>query len=114
MRAVLPQAVQRRSRWENARPRASAAPLATLRPRTYRRSSQIVRTFDYRTRRRGAGPRATTMKGRTDMAKAKAQPVDDREAFARKPETIGKIATKAPQTGEEYLASLRDGRSVYI
>ena len=40
--------------------------------------------------------------------------VDDREAFARKPETIGKARAEAPQTGEEYLQSLREGRSVYI
>src|SRR3990172_3329936 len=39
---------------------------------------------------------------------------EDREAFARKPSTIGKVAASAPQTGEEYLASLRDGRTVYI
>ena len=38
----------------------------------------------------------------------------DREAFARKPETIGKVAVSRPQTGAEYLASLSDGREVYI
>jgi 4-hydroxyphenylacetate 3-monooxygenase len=39
---------------------------------------------------------------------------DDREAFARKPETIGKVAAAAPQTGDEYLQSLKDGRTVYL
>ena len=39
---------------------------------------------------------------------------EDREAFARKPETIGKVAVSRPQTGDEYLASLSDGREVYI
>ena len=48
------------------------------------------------------------------MAKAKHAQGEDREAFARKPSTIGKVAASAPQTGEEYLASLRDGRTVYI
>jgi 4-hydroxyphenylacetate 3-monooxygenase len=48
------------------------------------------------------------------MAKGKTAPTEDREAYARKPETIGKVTTKAPQTGEEYLQSLKDGRTVYI
>ncbi|MFZ1101833.1 MAG: 4-hydroxyphenylacetate 3-hydroxylase N-terminal domain-containing protein [Hyphomicrobiaceae bacterium] len=39
---------------------------------------------------------------------------EDREAFARRPETIGAVAASAPQTGAEYLESLRDGRTVYI
>ena len=38
------------------------------------------------------------------MARAKAGQNEDREAFAKRPETIGKLAAKAPQTGEEYLA----------
>ena len=37
---------------------------------------------------------------------------EDREAFARKPETIGKVAVSRPQTGAEYLASLSDGREI--
>jgi 4-hydroxyphenylacetate 3-monooxygenase len=48
------------------------------------------------------------------VAKAKPAQGEDREAFARRPETIGKVAAKAPQTGDEYLQSLRDGRTVYI
>ncbi|MFZ0852170.1 MAG: 4-hydroxyphenylacetate 3-hydroxylase N-terminal domain-containing protein, partial [Hyphomicrobiaceae bacterium] len=48
------------------------------------------------------------------MARAKAGQNEDREAFAKRPETIGKLAAKAPQTGEEYLQSLKDGRTVYI
>ena len=51
-------------------------------------------------------------KGAAHMAKANAAQSEDREAFARRPETIGNLAAKAPQTGEEYLASLRDGRTV--
>ena len=39
---------------------------------------------------------------------------DDREAFAARPETIGKVKVAAPQTGADYLASLSDGREVYI
>jgi 4-hydroxyphenylacetate 3-monooxygenase len=39
---------------------------------------------------------------------------DDREAFARNPETTGKVSVSSPQTGSEYLASLSDGREVYI
>ena len=39
---------------------------------------------------------------------------DDREAFAARPETTGKVKVAAPQTGAEYLASLRDGREVCI
>ena len=36
----------------------------------------------------------------------------DAAAFAAKPETTGKVAVSAPQTGAEYLESLRDGREV--
>ena len=45
---------------------------------------------------------------------AKAGRGDDRAAFARRPENIGKVAVSAPQTGDEFLASLDDGREVYI
>ena len=48
------------------------------------------------------------------MAKAKSAQAVDSQAFARRPESIGKVAASAPQTGEEYLQSLRDGRTVYI
>ena len=30
------------------------------------------------------------------------------------PEAIGKVSSKAPQTGQEYLDSLRDDREVFI
>src|SRR5215475_9389889 len=36
------------------------------------------------------------------------------EAFAKDPETIGNVPAERPQTGEEYLASLRDGREVFM
>ena len=39
---------------------------------------------------------------------------DERVEFATRPENIGKVAVSAPQTGEEFLQSLDDGRSVYI
>ena len=39
---------------------------------------------------------------------------DDREAFAARPETTGKVKVAAPQTGADYLASLSDGREVFI
>ena len=39
---------------------------------------------------------------------------DDREVFAAKAETTGKVKVAAPQTGAEYLASLSDDRAVYI
>ena len=39
---------------------------------------------------------------------------EEQIAFARKPETIGKVAASRPMTGEEFLASLRDGREIYI
>ena len=46
---------------------------------------------------------------------AKASPrADDREAFAARPETTGKVKVAAPQTGADYLASLSDGREVFI
>jgi len=38
----------------------------------------------------------------------------DAAAFAAKPETTGKVAVSAPQTGAEYLASLADDRAVFI
>jgi 4-hydroxyphenylacetate 3-monooxygenase len=37
-----------------------------------------------------------------------------KEAFAAKAETVGKSCVSRPQTGAEYLESLRDGREVYI
>ena len=51
------------------------------------------------------------------MAKAAAKAAarkDDREAFAARPETTGKVKVASPQTSADYLASLRDGREVYI
>jgi 4-hydroxyphenylacetate 3-monooxygenase len=36
------------------------------------------------------------------------------ESFASKPDTTGKVAIARPQTGAEYLESLRDGREVFI
>src|SRR5215467_11604984 len=36
------------------------------------------------------------------------------EAFAARPETTGKVKVAAPQTGADYLASLSDGREVFI
>ena len=48
------------------------------------------------------------------MAKAAAARVDTPEAFAAKPETTGKVKVASPQTSADYLASLRDGREVYI
>ena len=39
---------------------------------------------------------------------------DDQAAFAAKPETTGRLSATAPQTGAEYLESLRDGRTVFI
>ena len=41
-------------------------------------------------------------------------PRGSRESFAARPETIGKVKVSKPQTGDEYLASLRDGREVFI
>ena len=41
-------------------------------------------------------------------------PRGSREAFAARPESIGKVKVSKPQTGDEYLASLRDGREVFI
>src|SRR3954451_18372396 len=38
----------------------------------------------------------------------------DAAAVAAKPETTGKVAVSAPQTGAEYLASLADDRAVFI
>jgi 4-hydroxyphenylacetate 3-monooxygenase len=41
-------------------------------------------------------------------------PRGSRESFAARPETTGKVKVAKPQTGAEYLASLRDGREVFI
>jgi 4-hydroxyphenylacetate 3-monooxygenase len=41
-------------------------------------------------------------------------PRGSRESFAAQPATIGKMNVAKPQTGAEYLASLRDGREVFI
>jgi aromatic ring hydroxylase len=39
---------------------------------------------------------------------------EDKEAFARRPETTGALAAERPMNSAEYLDSLRDGREVYI
>ena len=39
---------------------------------------------------------------------------DHQTEFARRPETIGNVRSKAPMTSAEYLDSLRDEREVYI
>src|SRR5215468_5487642 len=39
---------------------------------------------------------------------------EDQVAFAKKPETVGKVSSSKPMTGEEFLESLRDGREIYI
>jgi 4-hydroxyphenylacetate 3-monooxygenase len=41
-------------------------------------------------------------------------PDGTKEAFAARPDSIGRVAATAPMTGAEYLASLDDGRAVYI
>ena len=38
----------------------------------------------------------------------------DRAAVARRPENIGQMQVSKPQTGAEYIESLRDGREVFI
>ena len=48
------------------------------------------------------------------MAKAASARADTPEAFAARPETTGKVKVASPQTGADYLASLSDGREVYI
>ena len=64
-------------------------------------------------------PKATAKRAAKAGAKS-AKPVkasarvDDREAFAARPETTGKVKVAAPQTGADYLASLSDGREVFI
>ena len=37
-----------------------------------------------------------------------------KETFATQPETIGQVKVSKPQTGKEYLESLKDGREVFI
>src|SRR4029453_7972293 len=41
-------------------------------------------------------------------------PGADPIAFAKKPETTGKIRASKPMTGDEFLESLRDDREVYM
>ncbi|MGZ3412090.1 MAG: 4-hydroxyphenylacetate 3-hydroxylase N-terminal domain-containing protein, partial [Xanthobacteraceae bacterium] len=38
----------------------------------------------------------------------------DKIAFARKPESTGKVSASKPMNGAEFLDSLRDGREIYI
>ena len=65
-------------------------------------------------------PKATAKRAAKTAAKSakpvKASPrADDREAFAAKPETTGKVKVAAPQNGAEYLESLRRRpRSLYL
>src|SRR6202051_57061 len=47
-------------------------------------------------------------------AKAKTNGGGDRVAFAGRPENIGQMEGTRPQTGAEYIESLRDGREVFI
>src|SRR6266436_9603681 len=53
---------------------------------------------------------ATAAKAKT----AKTNGGDDRAAFARRPENIGQMKVTKPQTGSEYIESLRDDREVFI
>src|SRR6266571_8524172 len=46
--------------------------------------------------------------------KVKTNGGDDRVAFARRPENIGQMEVTRPQTGAEFIESLRDGREVFI
>src|SRR6195256_1979838 len=62
---------------------------------------------------KGAAKTATKAAKAAKAAKPAAR-VDDREAFAARPETTGKVKVAAPQTGADYLASLSDGREVFI
>ena len=57
---------------------------------------------------RTAGGKAATAKP------AKSNGGSDRTAFARRPEDIGQMQVTKPQTGAEYIESLRDGREVFI
>src|SRR5450432_3323207 len=41
-------------------------------------------------------------------------PRGSKESFAARAESIGTSSTSKPQTGNEYLEQLRDGREVYI
>src|SRR6202041_78112 len=59
----------------------------------------------------------TTKAASTTTAKAKTvktNAADDRVAFARRRENIGEMKVAKPQTGAEYIDSLRDGREVFI
>src|SRR6266705_566397 len=61
----------------------------------------------------------TTKAGGGKTASATADKVktnggDDRVAFARRPENIGQMEVTRPQTGAEFIESLRDGREVFI
>jgi aromatic ring hydroxylase len=59
-----------------------------------------------------------TKQGRETMARSAGKPTADTrekpEAFARRSDTIGNVKVTKPQTGNEFLESLRDGREVYI
>ena len=49
------------------------------------------------------------------MAKAaKAARANNQVEFAKRPETVGRVKVTRPQTGKEYIESLRDGREVFI
>lgn len=39
---------------------------------------------------------------------------EQQAAFAKMPETTGQMKVERPQTGMEYIESLRDGREVFI
>src|SRR6202166_3352409 len=62
--------------------------------------------------------KATTTKASSTTAAAakptKSNGGGDRAAFARRPENIGQMQVTKPQTGTEYIESLRDGREVFI
>ena len=61
------------------------------------------------------GTKSKTAGGKAAAAKpAKANGGSDRTAFARQPENIGQMQVAKPQTGAEYIESLRDGREVFI
>ena len=62
------------------------------------------------TSKAAAGKTASAAKAQATKASGR----DDREAFARRPENIGQMQVSRPQTGAEYIESLRDGREVFI
>ncbi len=118
-RMCLPPVQSRRSNPFELPPfllRRSGYPIASLVRTAVRKSKITTEVVEFYERSGWHGQRTIRpeekMAGATATTGAKANSGGDPLAFAQRPESIGKMEVSRPQTGAEYIKSLRDGREV--